>query len=190
MNTHPNPPVADDPLPSFAYHPDPVASGAIEKATRRCRCCGLDRGWVYVLGAYGPDDLRDAVCPWCIADGSAAATFGVRFNDLAESQVPSSVPSTVVDTIEHRTPGFSGWQTERWLFHCDDGAALLGPMGWEAVEQHPDAEVTLRAQAMGMGLADEEVDAFIGSLDVDGDSTAYLFRCRHCGVHLAYADFA
>jgi uncharacterized protein CbrC (UPF0167 family) len=175
-------------LPDFAYHPRPDLTGAVEAVDRVCTCCGSARGWVYVLGAYGPDDLRDALCPWCIADGSAAERFGVRFTDLGTSDAPSDVPAQVLDTIEHRTPGFSGWQQERWLFHCGDGAAFLGAVGWEALADLPDAEAAVRAQVTAWGWAPAEVEAFVGSLDVDGASTAYLFRCRHCATHLAYAD--
>lgn len=175
-------------LPLFRYHPDPVATGALENQSRTCRSCDTDRGWVYVLGAYGTDSLRDSVCPWCIADGSAAKEFDVRFNDLGSSSVPGSVHRSTIDEIERRTPGFSGWQQERWLFHCDDGAAFLGAVGWEDLDDLPDALESLRSDLANSGLAPDDVDAVIGSLDVDGSATGYLFRCRHCHTHIAYAD--
>lgn len=151
-----------------------------------CRVCGLTRGWAYVLGAYGADSLRDAVCPWCIADGSAARRFGVRFTEVADP--PREVPRAVVTEIETRTPGFSAWQPERWLFHCDDGAAFLGAVGFDDLAAHPDALSAVQNQVRGWGLDDEEVEAVVGSLDVDGEVTAYLFACLHCSTHLAYAD--
>ena len=178
--------MTDPDLPSFRYHPDPVATGAFERMPGNCRVCEEARGWLYVLGAYGPESLRDAVCPWCIADGSAAERWGVRFNVLDD--VPSRVPAVVVEELEARTPGFSGWQQERWLFHCDDGAAFLGAAGWEELEAHPDAVASVRADVAGWGLETDDIDALVGSLDVDGSATAYLFRCLHCDTHLAYAD--
>ena len=178
--------MTDPDLPSFRYHPDPVATGAFERMPGNCRVCEEARGWLYVLGAYGPESLRDAVCPWCIADGSAAERGGVRFNVLDD--VPSRVPAVVVEELEARTPGFSGWQQERWLFHCDDGAAFLGAAGWEELEAHPDAVASVRADVAGWGLETDDIDALVGSLDVDGSATAYLFRCLHCDTHLAYAD--
>lgn len=173
-------------LPTFGYHPDPVATGAFERIDRRCRVCGDRRGWAYVLGAYGPEDLRDSVCPWCIADGSAAERCGVRFTVVDDA--PAGLSPEVVTELETRTPGFSGWQQERWLFHCNDGAAFLGAVGWESLEEHPDALAAVRSQVAGWGLEPVDVDALVGSLDVDGSATAYLFRCRHCATHLAYAD--
>lgn len=183
--------MSDEVLPTFRYHPDPLATGAFERLARACRCCGLERGWSYVHGTAGAVDLHDSVCPWCIADGSAAERFEVVFTDLGNG-VPTELVgphiAAVVDEIERRTPGFSGWQAERWLFHCGDAAAFLGPVGWEDLEDHPDAVAALREEVSGWGLDADDVDAVVGSLDVDGAATAYLFRCLHCGAHLAYAD--
>lgn len=178
-------------LPSFRYHPDPVATGAFEQARTTCRSCGEARGWVYAVAPYAETDLRDRLCPWCVADGSAAATFDAAFTDLgqlARTDDRTEVPTEVLDEIAHRTPGFSGWQEERWLFCCHDGAAFLGPVGWDELSPFPDAVSMVRAQAERWGFSGEDADALVGSLDVDGDSTAYLFRCLHCGAHLAYAD--
>jgi hypothetical protein len=180
--------VPDDPLPTFRYHPDPVATGALERRPGECRRCRRDRGWLYAVAPYAALDLRDALCPWCVADGSAAVAFDATFTDLGAGPEPIGVPAAVLDEIAHRTPGFSGWQQERWLFHCGDGAAYLGAAGWEQLADLPDAVADLRRQAAGWGFDDEDAEAFVGSLDVEGASTAYLFRCLHCGRHLAYAD--
>ncbi|MCU1389823.1 MAG: hypothetical protein JWL72_3161, partial [Ilumatobacteraceae bacterium] len=82
-----------------------------------------------------------------------------------------------------RTPGFDGWQQEHWLYHCGDATAFLGRVGYRELEQIPDALNTLLDD-------DDQTEAFVRSLDVDGDATAYLFRCLACGTHLAYADCA
>ncbi len=180
--------MTDEPLPTFRYHPDPVATGAFEQQGGTCRRCGMARGWVYVVPPYAIENLRDALCPWCVADGSAAATFAATFTDLSEATDLAGIPETVLDEITHRTPGFSAWQQERWLFHCGDGAAFLGAAGWPQLADLPDALNSLRTQATMWGFTGEDTDAFLGSLDVDGASTAYLFRCLHCSTHLAYAD--
>ncbi len=182
--------MSQDSLPLFRYHPDPVATGAFERQGRTCRRCGQARGWVYVVSPYAVENLRDALCPWCVADGSAAATFDAVFTDLgtADDATDQGVPAAVLDELAHRTPGFSAWQQERWLFHCSDGAAFLGPVGWDTLADHPDAAEAVRTQVAGWGLQGSDIDAFVGSLDEDGASTGYLFRCLHCGVHLAYAD--
>jgi uncharacterized protein CbrC (UPF0167 family) len=68
---------------------------------------------------------RTHFCPWCIADGSAAETFGADFTDVG-AEVPDDVPREVLEELAFRTPGFSGWQQEHWLYHCGDGAEFLG----------------------------------------------------------------
>ena len=106
--------------------------------------------------------------------------FDAEFTDI--EPLPSGVPSTVVEEICLRTPGFTGWQQERWLFHCNDGAAFMGRAGWSEIDGHDEA--------IAMLLADGWHADVLSSISREGDLTAYLFRCLHCGVLLAYADAA
>jgi uncharacterized protein CbrC (UPF0167 family) len=162
-------------LPSFPYHPNPLATGSVVASDTECLCCGLQRGYVYVGPVYAVTDIGDELCPWCIADGSAAVRFAAQF-----TEVTGEAPTDVVRHVEHRTPGFSGWQQERWLTHCGDAATYLGRVGSRELAAHPDAGETLR-ETLG--------DTFYAALDAQGQPTAYLFRCRTCTRHLAYADF-
>ena len=139
-----------DPLPAFPYHPDPVATGSVVESDGTCKACRRARGFVYEGPVYGPQELHGSVCPWCIADGTAAEVLGSEFTDVGVG-VPDKVPSAVLEELAFRTPGFSGWQQEHWLYHCRDAAAFLGA---------DDREAT----------------------------TAYRFRCRHCGTELSYSD--
>ncbi len=140
------------PFPEFPYHPDPVQTGAVIAATTPCALCGHAYGCIYVGPVFAVDeDVPSPLCPWCIADGSAAARLQVEFTDVRRDDVPDDVPGRVLDEIAERTPGFSGHRQEHWLYHCADGAAFVG-----------------RTEAAG--------------------ETAYRFRCRHCGVGLAYSD--
>jgi uncharacterized protein CbrC (UPF0167 family) len=36
----------------------------------------------------------------------------------------------------------------------------------------------------------EQAQDYVRSLRADGDATGYLFRCLHCGTHLAYTDMS
>jgi len=63
------------------------------------------------------EELRECLCPWCIADGTAAARFEASFTDIYD--VPDGVGADVIEIIMTRTPGFSGWQQEHWMFHCE-----------------------------------------------------------------------
>jgi uncharacterized protein CbrC (UPF0167 family) len=168
-----------EPLPAFRYHPDPLATGSIAPSEATCQCCGQVRGYVYTGQPYARAEI-EFLCPWCIADGSAAEAFDATFTTT--DRAADDVPPAVLDEVERRTPGFSGWQEERWMFHCGDAAEFHGPVSWEDVEQLPSAVEAL--------LADEWPAEFLPNMSVDGDLTGYLFRCRHCGTHLAYADIS
>jgi uncharacterized protein CbrC (UPF0167 family) len=161
-------------LPVFRYHPDPLATGSVVPSEAPCDCCGQRRGFVYDGPVYAVAD-PEALCPWCLADGSAAERYEAQFTET-EGRVPMEVRLEV----DRRTPGFRGWQQERWLTHCGDAAAFLGRAGAADVRRHPDALADLVA---------EFGEEFCAALDADGQPTAYLFACLHCDRHLAYADF-
>ena len=182
-------PPADAPFPEFAYHAGPRSTGVVVESDARCRACGIARGYIYTGPVYAADELDDALCPWCIADGSAAKKFDAEFTDAGVG-VPDDVPGEIVETIARRTPGFSAWQEERWLYHCGDGAVFLGAVGRDELEEYPEALDALRQERVESGRPADEVEEYIAALETDGDATAYLFRCRHCGRHLAYSDFA
>lgn len=140
-------------LPTFSYHPDPVATGSAEPSAEVCDVCREPAGLRYTGPVYGKQ--ADVLCLRCIADGRAAAALGVAEDDPAELVdagwgVPDEVPPEVVVEVSQRTPGYIAWQQERWLYHC--------------------------------------ADEHLAGLDPDGDLTGYLFRCLHCGTHLAYSD--
>ena len=105
------------------------------------------------------------------------------------ADVPDDVPTRVRLQIAHRTPGFTAWQEPHWLYHCDDGAEFLGVVGRAELEPYPEALDMLRHENDRHGWPAEQVDEALAALDKDGEASAYLFRCRRCGTHLAYMDF-
>jgi uncharacterized protein CbrC (UPF0167 family) len=175
-------------LPVFRYHPDPIASGSIAASDARCLCCGAQRGYIYAGPAYCEAEI-DALCPWCIADGSAHRTFGANFTDPA--CFPDGIPPEIVDEIAHRTPGFSAWQQEKWLTCCNDAAAFLEPAGQaELRARYPQLEGALMMHIVHeIGLSGGAAVRFLQSLDRDHGPTAYVFACRHCDNKPAYIDF-
>ena len=58
-------------LPTFKYHPDPVATGNVVQSDTECVCCGKARGFIYAGPVYAIEEYDHCICPWCIADGSA-----------------------------------------------------------------------------------------------------------------------
>ena len=175
-------------LPTFAYHPDPIASGSIEKSDKTCRCCGKARGYIYPGPAYCEEDLDDALCPWCIADGSAHETFGASFTD--EAGFPDGIAQNVIEEVAWRTPGFRSWQQGEWLTCGNDAAAFLEPAGYTEIQaRYPKTEGDLMGFIVyKMEISGGVATRLLHSLDRDRGPAAYIFQCRHCDHRPAYID--
>lgn len=166
-------------LPVFRYHPDPLATCAVERRPIECACCGLARGFVYVQPVYATTDLDEKLCPWCIADGSAAAKLGASFSDAAPL-IAAGLSQETVEEVTLRTPGYSSWQQEEWLAHCNDACEFHGDATVEDVE---DASEATRADwREHYGLTEKDWKRHTQDYEPAGDSAFYKFVCRHCGV--------
>jgi uncharacterized protein CbrC (UPF0167 family) len=124
----------DPPLPTFKIYPDPIATGVIEPSDTICRACDVARGYIYTGPVSASEKLYDALCPWCIADGTARATFDAQFADHVGNETDfdwDPVPPTVRDEVLHRTPGYVPWQFTQWWTHCGDATAFLGYADYE-----------------------------------------------------------
>jgi len=168
-------------LPKFRYHPDPLATGAVEQSDVRCVCCGERRGYLYVGPVYGEHDLNDSLCPWCIADGLAAKTLSASFAD-DHTLLRAGVPSEVVEEVTLRTPGYSSWQGEDWLVHCRDACAFAGDATVSDVSQA--SEHTRMAWQEFYGLGTEEWEVITRDYVPRGAQAFYKFRCLHCAAIL------
>lgn len=173
-------------LPGFPYHHDPLATGAVVASNTTCLCCGRVRGFVYTGPVYAVEELSNLLCPWCIADGSAAAKYDAHF---IGDPVGDDVPLEVVMSVDACTPGFSSWQDPRWFFHCGDGTVFMGAVRAAELAAFPDAREELRSEAGAWGWSAEAVESYLAALDKDSQPTGYLFMCRTCGRYMAYADF-
>ncbi|MDN7881225.1 CbrC family protein [Burkholderia aenigmatica] len=176
-------------LPAFRYHPDPLATGSVIRSDARCVCCGAARGYVYAGPVYAVDEYEQCICPWCIADGSAHARLDAAFTDnygIGGGEW-DAVPDAVVDEIACRTPGFQGWQQERWWTHCGDGAQFIGRAGAAELTALGLQAVASIRESTGLDEGGEWV-RFFAALDKDGSPTAYMFRCLHCGELGGYQD--
>jgi hypothetical protein len=175
-------------LPSFRYHPDPLASGSIVPSGDACACCGQARGYLYAGPTYAEDVPDDALCPWCIADGSASEQYGAVFVD--EEAFAAGTPATAIEEISLRTPGFSTWQSEAWPSCCGDATAFLTPAGRRELEGEwrEFAGSVLNHIIYGLQISGGAATRLLDSLDRDRGPTAYLFRCLHCGNHHVHVD--
>jgi uncharacterized protein CbrC (UPF0167 family) len=180
-----------EPLPVFRYHPDPVATGSVVPSDRLCRCCGRARGFIYTGPTYAEADLDNGLCPWCIATGAAHERFNATFTDpdrIGNTETWPSVPTEVADAVAYRTPGFQGWQEERWFTCCGDAGAFLGPKGRRELQEAGVEAVTAIREEIGYEGA--RWDEYFDDLNRDFGPTAYLFRCLHCGRLGGYSDFS
>jgi uncharacterized protein CbrC (UPF0167 family) len=179
--------VPDD-LPRFRYHPDPLATGSVVASAVLCVSCRQARGFIYTGPVYADEDLDETLCPWCIADGTAAQTLAASFTDVG-ADVPGEVPAAVLAEIEHRTPGYQAWQQDHWMYHCADGCEFLGRASHEQLLTMPaQAEVAVVASLDELGWDEDETETFVRDLDAEDVPTVYLFRCLHCGSYSAYCD--
>jgi hypothetical protein len=178
--------VATTALPAFRYHPDPVATGSVQASSTACVVCDEERGYVYAGPVYAEDDYDEQICPWCIADGTAASKLGAFFADVGWG-VPDDTPEAVTAELAARTPGFTAWQEPHWLYHCGDGCAFLGAAGRQELASYPDALEALMHEHDEYGWDRSESQEYVDALRVDGAATAYLFRCLVCGAHLAFS---
>jgi uncharacterized protein CbrC (UPF0167 family) len=149
-------------------------------------CCGEQRGFVYAGPVYANDELRGVLCPWCIADGSAHTNFDAEFTSAERVGWPDRLGPAIVEEVAFRTPGFNGWQQERWVAHCADAAAFLGPAG--AAELTHGGLEAVESVRVDVGMEGQEWERYAASLNRDLGPTAYIFRCLHCGRFGGYSD--
>ena len=175
-------------LPTFRYHPDPLRSGSVVESKGACRSCGQRRGYIYAGPSYSEADLDDALCPWCIGDGSAHRTFDVTFVD--SEAFGAEVPERAVEEIGQRTPGYHAWQGERWPACCGDATAFLTPAGIQEIREHYRE---LEGRVLGHIIYEVRISGggatrLLEALSRDASPTAYLFRCLHCEEYRFHID--
>ncbi|CAN5541940.1 CbrC family protein [soil metagenome] len=175
-------------LPTFKFHPDPVASGSVEASNAKCVCCNQSRGMIYVGPVYAEEELSGKLCPWCIADGSASQKFDATFVD--ETVLDDSWPDDAAEEIAQRTPGFDTWQGEAWPTCCDDATAFHKPMGIAEIRKdHYEWEGPLMGYVVHeMQISGGAATRLVDSLNRDKGPTAYVFICRHCNAVKFHVD--
>jgi uncharacterized protein CbrC (UPF0167 family) len=178
-----------DPFPAFRYHPDPVETGSVIASAKICGCCARARGYIYSGPVHTEGELDEVLCPWCIADGSAAEKFDAAFTEpdgVGDYGAWDVVSPEIVREVARRTPGFFGWQDERWWTHCSDAAEFLGRAGYqELTERWPGVIGALKVE---VAMDDDSWSDYFVALDADSSPTAYVFRCRRCGQLGGYTD--
>jgi uncharacterized protein len=171
--------MADD-LPIFRYHPNPVATGnVVWRDNFVCGVCRRPREYAYIGPYYdNSEDCHaangDEICPWCIADGSAAREWRASFiiPGYLSKAAQAKMPPEMLAELEFRTPSFLCMQQECWLDHHGEAAAFLGKIGdvEEYIRLPPQAQIAIRECVGDYGI----------QMLKSGGPTAYLFRCLQC----------
>lgn len=171
-------------IPRFKYHPDPIGTGAfIQGKERTCDCCKKKTDIWYEAPFYSVEEV-ECLCPMCISSGAAAEKFDGEFQDAAA--VDDVSDEKKLKELTRRTPGYTGWQQEYWIAHCDDYCAFLKYVGWaDLVEMGLDGmiEKNYNQELNGFDIEDVKENMTNG-----GSMQGYLFMCLHCGEFFLYVD--
>lgn len=174
-------------LPYFKYHPEPLRTGQIVKSDCECVCCGKARGYIYIGPVYAVEDYDESICPWCIADGSAASKLDASFADSVPL-LQAGVSKEIAEEVNLRTPGYTSWQQENWLSHCGDACEFHGDATIEDVKNA--SSVTKQKWKKEYNQDEEGWNWATNGYKPGSDSAFYKFKCRHCGIILLGWDLS
>ena len=176
-------------LPRFRFHPDPVGSGSVVRSAKPCLCCRKSRGHVYAGPTYAGTDLPPALCPWCIADGSAHRKFAVTFVD--SEAFDADAPEETITEICERTPGYCGFQPERWPSCCGSPATFISSAGIDDIRTRFQClePVLLTNIEQDFGVPTGAAEKILEALRRNNSPMAFVFQCEHCERHLGYVDY-
>lgn len=173
----------ESPIPFFKYHPSPLNTGAFQMGKDViCDCCKTKTN-IFYTGPFFSIEYIDFLCPECIKNGQASKKFNGKFQD---SHSCDKVTERVkLEELCCRTPGYSGWQQEYWLAHCDDYCAFIGYVGWqEIIQLGIESEIENDLANSDFNISD--VKEYLTN---NGSMQGYLFRCIHCGTYRLHIDF-
>ncbi len=176
-------------------HPNAYRLQVFEEVAGVCDVCEIPRQYRYTGLFYSQAEVN-YICPWCVANGDAAAKFSGRFNDEmgiegtdlgAENadgvvNVTWAISDADITQVCEQTPSYQSWQQAKWLVCCGKpcvfidhaDSAMLAPI-WHEIE----------ADVMSNGIP---VDWVKTHLRVDGDFAGYLFQCVDCGKYRLHID--
>lgn len=87
----------------------------------------MSRGVLYAGNIYSRDRVKN-ICPWCIADGSAAEKYGAEFFDayFCDDELKVvEMPEDAYMKVFGRTIGFATFNPIGWWVHCNEPAEFV-----------------------------------------------------------------
>lgn len=180
--------------PTFRFHPNAYDLGLFEDVAGTCEACSTPRTLRY-RGSFASAEGVEYLCPWCVADGTAARVFHVEFTDVGGIDGVASAPGApdAIDAIDGdearevstRTPSYDSWQQQQWRSHCGRPCAFIGDIGASGLDAYL-AEPDFAADVDG-GLG-WDPSLLRDHLREAGDIAGYLFECLSCGAHRLHVD--
>ena len=164
-------------LPTFRYHPDPLATRSVRPTDAPCACCGQARGYLYACAVLGPAELSGRLCPWCIASGAAMSKYDCLFSDDRRLR-RVKLPRAVVLEVTRKTPGFTAWQGASWEVCCDDACEFHGDATREQVAALGGDVLDLHLRRWGWDR--DEWSGYVGQYAPANGQSLLSFVCRHC----------
>lgn len=181
-----------NPFPTFPLFADPVAEQSFKRSRKKCDCCAKSRGWIYTCSMYGPGDNDHTLCPWCIADGSAARKFKVSFQQATIFPIAKGSPKlsrSDADLVEHRTPGFVTWQDHGWFICCGRACIYIGEASSKDLAGKWASAVPSMFKGPGLKEWSEQDKAnLVKSIRRRGSPAAYIFKCQVCSKLQGFWD--
>jgi uncharacterized protein CbrC (UPF0167 family) len=171
-------------LPVFRYYRDPFGTGAFEPCDDPCDCCGRARGYRYQGFLYAEEEI-ETICPWCVADGSAARKFDGIFVD--DEGLSRCRPRALAE-LTKRTPEFFAFQGAKWLVHCGEPAVYLTPAGYAELKRYGEETLQSVKDNLPIDMSEKQKQGFLRSLRRDGSCVAHVFECLHCQKVIAYGE--
>lgn len=178
--------------PVFRYQPN-AYSISFEELEGVCDCCTQRRSVRYRGSFYCAGEMPGYLCPWCIADGSAAARFSGEFIGWADIEgvspdpagPPPAIPRELLLELCDRTPSYPAWQQAVWLTHCDRPCAFLGYAGADDLAPYLDQVLPDIRE-----VSPRDPDGVLKHLGRDGAMAGCLFQCLQCGQHRLHVDMS
>ena len=177
-------------LPKFKYSPNSYRIDVFKEEEGTCSICNQHRKIKYGSSFYSAEE-PEYICPWCIADGSAAKKYDGEFNDAAGVETPLGYESDdelkatfdeKIVEVAQRTPSYVSWQQEVWLSHCNEPCAFLDYADSELIS------LILHELEADINNAGYDTDLIKEHLSKEGSLVGYLFQCLHCGTHRLHVD--
>jgi uncharacterized protein len=127
------------------------------------------------------------VCPWCIADGSAAKKFDGMFLD-DDPLNRAGILQSVIDEVCMRTPGYVSWQQQVWQAHCGDACEFHGDATREEIESLDDQAIAHFIEHEG--LKPQHWPLVRDNYVPGGDTSIFKFVCRKCQLPVYTFDLS